>query len=205
MKVLLINATREQINMPVFPIGLSCVASAAAQTGHDVKLVDCTLAPATPDYIKQVTSEFAPDVIGIGIRNIDTQNISAPMFLIKDAADAVKACREVSGAPIVLGGAGYSIYPEAALEFCGADAGIAGEGEAAFPRLLAHIENGGKAADAPGVVRPGAHGAIKRQFERRLDLFPLPGYREWESIGGKENIWIPVQSRRGCPLACSYC
>ncbi len=40
MKVLMISANTEQINMPVLPIGLACVAEAVQRAGHEVKLVN---------------------------------------------------------------------------------------------------------------------------------------------------------------------
>ena len=40
MKVLLISANREDINMPTLPMGLGCVAAATQKDGHDVRFVD---------------------------------------------------------------------------------------------------------------------------------------------------------------------
>ena len=40
MRVLLISANREDINMPALPMGLGCVAAAVQQAGHEVKFLD---------------------------------------------------------------------------------------------------------------------------------------------------------------------
>ena len=40
MKVLLISANTEQINMPVLPLGLAYVAAAAESRGHTVKMLN---------------------------------------------------------------------------------------------------------------------------------------------------------------------
>ena len=40
MKVLLISANTEQINMPTLPLGLACVAAATRKAGHDVAYLD---------------------------------------------------------------------------------------------------------------------------------------------------------------------
>jgi hypothetical protein len=37
MKVLLISANTEQINMPTLPLGLACVAASARKAGHTVR------------------------------------------------------------------------------------------------------------------------------------------------------------------------
>ena len=56
--------------------------------------------------------------------------------------EIVAGCRSLSEATIVLGEAGYSIFPEEALSFLGADMGIQGEGEVIFPDLIERIEQG---------------------------------------------------------------
>jgi hypothetical protein len=40
MRILLISATREEINMLTWPLGLACVAAATQKAGHDVHLLD---------------------------------------------------------------------------------------------------------------------------------------------------------------------
>jgi radical SAM superfamily enzyme YgiQ (UPF0313 family) len=123
-------------------------------------------------------------VIGISVRNIDDQNMQAPKFLLPAVKETVAVCRKYSAAPIVAGGAGFSIFPEAAREYLGVDSGIAGEGEAAFPSLL--------------MGRPAAPAG--------LDDFPLPVPDRWIPRGpDRAELRIPVQTRRGCPLDCSYC
>ena len=67
-----------------------------------------------------------------------------PRFLLDSLKETVTTCRRVSSAPIVLGGAGYSIFPKPALTYLQADMGIKGEGEAAFPALLNWIERGAR-------------------------------------------------------------
>ena len=83
--------------------------------------------------MKAAIESLRPDVIGIAVRNIDDQSMENTRFLLQEVKDVVAACRSHSQAPIILGGAGYSIFPESVLSYLGADAGIQGEGEAAFP------------------------------------------------------------------------
>ena len=40
MRVLLISANTELINMPTLPLGLACVATATQNEGHDVEILD---------------------------------------------------------------------------------------------------------------------------------------------------------------------
>jgi hypothetical protein len=91
--------------------------------------------------LKKAITEFYPECIGISVRNIDDQNFETPVFLLNKVKEVVSVCQELTDAPIVLGSAGYSIFPESTLTYLNADLGIACEGEIAFPALLSRLEN----------------------------------------------------------------
>jgi radical SAM superfamily enzyme YgiQ (UPF0313 family) len=216
MRVLLISANTETISMPTLPLGLAGVAAATRDAGHDVVLLNLMF-EGDPKLILRSTFEvFRPQIIGISVRNIDDQNMLQPQFLLSPVKEVVADCRSFSGAPIVLGGAGYSIFPESALRYLGADMGIQGEGEVVFPLLLDRIGEGGEVSDLPGVHLPGRPvqvadaGAVRepppRYFEKNLDALPLPEPTLWiPPAASKLQLWVPVQSRRGCPLDCTFC
>jgi radical SAM superfamily enzyme YgiQ (UPF0313 family) len=42
-------------------------------------------------------------------------------------------------------------------------------------------------------------------FAKNLDTLPLPDTHLWSLPTQKEELWMPVQTRRGCSLNCSYC
>jgi radical SAM superfamily enzyme YgiQ (UPF0313 family) len=205
MKVLLISANTEKINMTTLPLGLACVAAATRNSGHDVAMVDLLAEKDTRSALQETIEAFQPDIIGISVRNIDDQNRKNPRFLLDRAGEIVAACRGLSKAKIVLGGAGYSLFPESALSFLGADMGIQGEGEVAFPVLLERMKQGTDLSGVPGLYLKGQGLQCKRQFVRNLDILPLPDADLWLLPSQKGEVWMPVQTRRGCPLTCSYC
>jgi radical SAM superfamily enzyme YgiQ (UPF0313 family) len=205
MKVLLISANTEKINMTTLPLGLACVAAATRKSGHDVAMVDLLMEKNNQSLLKESIEGYRPDIIGISVRNIDDQNMEKPRFLLNQAKEIVSACRSLSRAKIVLGGAGYSIFPERALSFLGADMGIQGEGEEAFPALIKRLEQDADLSDVCGLYLPGHGLQGKRQFAKNLDPLPLPDTDLWSFPTPKEDLWMPVQTRRGCPLNCSYC
>ncbi len=207
MKVLLISANTEQINMPTLPLGLACVAAATRKAGHEVAYLDLMAQEDVQEVIKEVMEERSPDVVGISVRNIDDQVMDNPGFLLEQVKEVVASCRSFSDAPIVLGGAGYSMYPESALEYLGADMGIQGEGEVAFPTLLDKIQRNHDLSDTPGLYLPGRGLQAKRAFAKNLDAFPFPEDHLWSSssITGDAEFFLPFQTRRGCPMNCSYC
>ncbi|MGD9173632.1 MAG: radical SAM protein [Desulfobacterales bacterium] len=206
MRVLFISANREDINMPALPMGLGCVAAATQKAGHGIAFVDLLTAGDMAPVIKETINEFAPQVIGISARNIDDQVMHSPRFMLDQAKEVVALCRKLSKAPLVLGGAGYSMFPHSALEYVGADMGIQGEGEVAFPALLKHIEQQTDPSGVPGLYLRGQGLQAKRAFIRDLDRlsFPEPSLLLSEN-SENANYWLPFQTRRGCPLDCSYC
>jgi len=205
MRVLFVSANTEKINMPALPLGLACVAAATQKTGHHVAMVDLMTEKDTASVLKEALEGFRPDLIGLSVRNIDDQSMEHPRFLLGPVKEIVAGCRSLSGAMIVLGGAGYSLFPEGALSFLGADMGIQGEGEVIFPDLIERIEQGASLRGLPGLYLPGHGLPCERMFAKRLDSLPLPNPDLWSTPSRKEELWMPVQTRRGCPLSCSYC
>ena len=191
--------------MAVLPFGLACVASATQKAGHEVAMVDLMAEMDTQFLLKEAIEGFRPQVIGISVRNIDDQRMENPRFLLNPVKDIVTVCKDLSEAPLILGGAGYSIYPEAVLSFLGADMGIQGEGEGAFAELIHRIGQGMDLSGIPGLYFPGQGLQKERVFEKDLDEFPLPDPNLWSRLSLEEEIWMPVQTRRGCPFDCSYC
>lgn len=206
MKVLLVSANTEPINMPILPMGLGAVATASQDAGQEVELLDLMRVNDTGSAIKEAIEGFLPHVIGIGVRNIDDQNMKNPIFLLDQVKEVISHCRYFSEAPIVLGGAGYSMFPESALTYLGADMGIQGEGEISFPDLLQLMEQGPDLSEAAGLYLHGLGLQGKRTFARNLDVFPFPSVSLWPPYLSKDpDLWVPVQTRKGCSLDCSYC
>jgi radical SAM superfamily enzyme YgiQ (UPF0313 family) len=204
MQVLLISVLSDAGSMVPLPLGLACVAAATESAGHDVRVLSLGWGADCGAAIREAMGEFWPDVVGLSVRNVDDQDMQCPRFLLAALKQAVAACRAASSSPIVVGGAGYSIFPESALAYLGADYGIHGEGEAAFPTLLSWLEHGRQLPPPPSAYfANGSHTAT--EFALDLDRFRLPEARLWLNFPDSTATRIPVQSRRGCPLDCIYC
>lgn len=205
MRVLLISANTERMNILPLPLGPALVAAATRRAGHDVVLLNLMFEGDTNSAIRQCIAESRPEVIGISVRNIDDQNMDDPKFLLPPVRNVVGTCRSLCDAPIVVGGAGYSIFPECALRYLGADMGVQGEGETIFPVLLERLARGAPVCGLPNLYLPDQP-PRERSFARSLDDLPLPEAALWiPSIPGRAEFWVPLQSRRGCPLDCSFC
>jgi radical SAM superfamily enzyme YgiQ (UPF0313 family) len=205
MKVLLISANTERTNILPLPLGLACVAAACRRAGHEAALMNLMFEGDTESAIGNCIAAFRPGVIGVSVRNIDDQNMACPRFLLPPVREVVATCRTLCDATIVVGGAGYSIFPECALRYLGADMGIRGEGEIVFPALLERLERDADVSGLPGLYLPGRP-AAGTTFATRLDDLPLPEPELWiPTISGRGELWIPVQGKRGCPMVCSFC
>lgn len=208
MKVLLVSANTELINMPVLPLGMACVAKAAETAGHEVSQINLMSEPDAINGLRDRIQEFQPDIIGISVRNIDDQVSSQPRFLLEPIKAIVSICKAHFQGKIVIGGAGYSIFPRQVLEYLDLDWGIQGPGEHAFTLLLDRLANNGDPAKIPGFHCRS--GGIANPPDIRTDLkaYPLPPPDKpiWSLTQSDDQIiWLPFQTRRGCPLNCSYC
>ncbi len=204
MRVLIIAANTERGNMVTMPLGAGLVAGAARRAGHDVRFLDLLTCADPAAAVTHAIGVFDPEAIGISVRTIDDQNREQPRFLLAQIKPVVEACRASSASPIVLGGPGFSIFPDATLRYLDADFGIAGDGEAAFVELLRRLTSGGDPAEIPGVhSRTASSPAHHRD---NLDEFPFWDQSLTSSArAAGEDVWIPIQTRRGCPNDCSYC
>jgi len=210
MRILLISGNREASGpMTPLPLGLACVAAATIEAGFSVEVLDPLQMPDWQAAIQSGIAAARPDVIGLSVRNIDDQSMTSTRFLLEPLKDIVALCRGLCDAPIVLGGPGFSIFPESALAYLGADMGIAGEGEAAFPKLLAWLENGRQGAPPAGVYLAGALPGHRPNYLQAitadLNWLALPPPALWLRGEVSPEWRIPVQTRRGCANACSYC
>lgn len=201
MNVLLISLNCLEAPYPVYPLGLDYVAG-AVRDRHPVRIVDLVVAGAAEGLAEEIR-RFAPAVVGLSIRNIDTTDATQPQTYVEPYRATVAAIRSVCGAPIVLGGSGFTIFPVELMSRLGADYGIVGEGER-FRLLLDALEEGRDPSGLPGVVVRNGRvpapepwgGPVVRHFEESASHVPV-----YLSRGGMMNL----ETKRGCPHDCLYC
>src|SRR5262249_13933336 len=131
MRVLLVSANREKLPSPVVPLGVLAVA-ASVRGVHDVRVLDLCFEDDVRSAIGRGVDELRPEVVGVGMRNLHTNAYDGTEKLIEEYAEVVAAVRACTDAPVVLGGAGFSLRPQQLLDRLGGDHGVVGEGERAF-------------------------------------------------------------------------
>ncbi len=207
MKVLLVYVVTENTNIPVLPLGMACVAASVEEAGHNVRQV--SLSPqCIRSEMKTVIGEYQPDIIGVSVRNVDNQKMENTQFLLEAVKEAISVCRTLTDAPIILGGAGFSIFPDSSLSYLEADMGIQGAGEQAFVKLLECIKGKKEPKNIPGLYISDTKSSRKVSILNDPDAFllPLPNKHLQLPIAVKEpKTLIPFQTGRGCPMCCNYC
>jgi hypothetical protein len=71
MRVLLVSPNRVHLPDPVFPLGLSYIASALRKHEHKVRIIDLCFSEHMDSDIHKTICDFQPDVIGMSLRNVD--------------------------------------------------------------------------------------------------------------------------------------
>ncbi len=201
MKVLLISANRLQEPYPVYPVGLDYVAGAISGR-HEVQTLDLNTLSGSRELANLLTT-FAPRIIGLALRNIDNTDTTDPRGFMGEYIDLIRTLREHSDAEIVLGGSGFTIFPNQILDLLKADYGIIGEGER-LALLLQAIETGQAPETLPGIITPTKKERValpwKHPFKRNA-VTNQPYLEYYLKNGGMLNL----QTKRGCPFRCVYC
>lgn len=218
MKVLLISVNKEVSFRPALPIGMATVAGQTRAAGHAVECLDLCFVSDDERAVRSRLEAFDPDVVGVSIRNVDSQNFLEPVYyppFVLQVVDGVRAA--APRATVVLGGAGFSHLPLELMQYTRADYGIAGFGERSFPRLLERLAAGRGVDDIGGIVRPLPDGGFHhRPPDFTVDFDGLrppdrdvydPRYFDYD-VADDDAYHVPVetvQTKKGCPLECSYC
>jgi lipid biosynthesis B12-binding/radical SAM protein len=196
MRVLLVSANVASTPYAVYPLGMSMIAGSLRNAGHEVQLFDFLHADMSLVALAAAVKESAPGVIGISIRNIDNVNLVNEKRYIEVVGNIVERIRQETDVPVVLGGSGFSIMPQAILREVGADYGIVGEGESLMADFVANAARGEYPDErCIRASSPLSGGEIASpDYDSRLMEFYLE----------KGNI-ASVQSKRGCSHGCIYC
>lgn len=194
--IMMISCNITQEPYPVYPLGMSMVTEAARSRGHDVSEWDMNVDGRDAAAFSKFIQNENPEYIGLSLRNVDTANFNKPDAYIEDYKSIVQTIRQVTNAPVILGGSAYTIFPDRILEEVGADYGITGEGEAAFCDLIDHLEEDPESAYRIYYNYPALLDGEFTTVKRNSGLV-----RFYLDKGGMINL----QTKRGCPHRCAYC
>ena len=196
VKTLLISANVASSPYPVYPLGLSMIASALTQIGCDVSQFDFLQSGASLAAVTAAVKTASPDIVGISLRNIDNTNMLNEQKYVPVVRDIIQTIRAHSDCCIIIGGSGFSIMPDVILDEVGADYGIVGEGERLIVEFVKDYMRGELPKERCIRSAPSLEGneIPSACYDKELMRF----------YQGNGNL-AAVQTKRGCPHKCIYC
>ncbi|MDQ1273289.1 MAG: hypothetical protein QG591_1919 [Planctomycetota bacterium] len=209
MNILIVITNRYGGPVPVIPIGACLVAEAAERAGHRVRLLDLMFAEDPLRALQSELSKTNPDIVGLSVRNIDNNDMQNPVAFFKDLKPLIKAIRNTTRVPVVLGGAAVSVMHEELLRYTGADWAVLGDGEVVFPKLLATLSRSELPDEIPGIAwfQDDVFRKNTGYIARFSDGYPAPDFHRWINVHDylSRLSTIPIQTKLGCHFKCVYC
>jgi len=202
-----ISANNFKEPYPVYPLGASYLITYLEKHMPECRcsLFDFNL-DGEYDELRAWCEEGAFDAIAISLRNIDDNNILSENCFVNHYIRIVQTLRRVTDVKILVGGAGFSIFPELLLDRLGVDFGIKGEGERSLCELLDAIFHGKDWHSIEGLVYRDGDGKVRvngrRSFVESPCLRMNPGSVKYYF---DKSGMLNVQTKRGCPFSCIYC
>ena len=191
MKVILVNPCSGKNMIPLIPIGLLYLASELIVSGHECEIVDLNY-----DDLKKLEKKIhniKPELIGVSIRNIaETEGMNSVYVDIKPI---IEVARKYS--KIVLGGAGFSIFPRTIMKLYNVDYGIVGPGETAICYIINRMSE----------IPAGTMISVPDEsfFNSDISVAMEPYWSQYGKYHIACNNSIPIQTTRGCKYNCRYC
>ncbi len=202
-RIILIQAPLGRPEPLVYPLGISLLAAHLPEN-CDIRLIDPNRVGVPEE--KRIIQAFQPEVIGISIRNIDSQMSRDLFYYYQYFREHLRQIKTwAPDAVLVLGGSGFSLFPEKIMEQNPeADFGVYLEAERSFPALLDQFSDPMK---VPGIFfrKDGEVSYSGDADYPPLDDLPFPRYDLLDPKPYQKNGGVGVQTKRGCPLRCAYC
>ena len=205
-KILLISANQLCTPYPIYPIGISYLSTYLKTEFPDFEIKTFDINFGTLNDLGNLIDTLNPDYIGVSIRNIDGADSFNRNNFITGYEEIVQTVRTCSNRPLIIGGAGFSVYARKLFEILNPDFAVKGEGEKALAELILCLKNKKDYSQIEGLLYRNAGGEIvmnpRNDYERRLSVdfdSDLIDYY-WRHSG-----MLNIQTKRGCYHKCIYC
>lgn len=183
-------------------VGIAYLIPLLRRSGHDLLIIDLNNEPLQNGLVMERIKQFDPDVLGL----------SAKTATIKDARSLAQQIKNLRPSlPIVLGGPHTIFAPKTLAKEPFFDVVFVGEGERAFPEIVASLNAGSLPETAKGVLvekGPEIKPSIDRPLLTQEDLesIPFPEYDLFpENVRQGIRRNYPLITSRGCVHKCIYC
>lgn len=208
MKISIISTNREKFPEVAVPIGPACLAAVLRKQSHQIELLDLCFEPEVEEAVIAHLERYVPELVGISLRQTENNELFNYRSFLKDVKRIVETVKKHSHAQIVIGGAGFTLFPEELLRYLEIPYGIAGDGERSLPLLIQYRQGEGDLASIPGICYWDGKRVIVNPPAKIYDFGGLP-FPAYDLLDLQEYLAtvpsLPIEGRRGCDLACSFC
>lgn len=207
MRVAFVSGNREKLPDAVIPLGILWVA-ASLPDRHPKIVLDLCFEDAPLEFLGDRLRDFAPDLVAVGMRNIQSADYSGTADTIAYYEQLLAGIRALTSAPIVMGGSGFSVMPAELMRRLRPDYGISGEAEKSFPALVDALESGAGLSGIGNLHRFVGGELVSNPPDALfldMDALPFPDRSLVDPRHYAEYGIEGVQTKRGCPLRCEYC
>jgi len=204
-RILFVSANNHTNPYPVYPLGIAYLSTYLEEKlpGFDIRTFDFNL--NDQDAFIRILQQFNPDYIGFSLRNIDDVDSDNIKEFTSGYKNGVELARKFSNSVIIIGGAGFSIFPETLFSILNPDYAIYGEGEESMYKLIRSLEDKKDPQQIEGLIFQRNSEIVRNQ---KYHFFKNPSLKfddelidyYWDKSG-----MLNIQTKRGCSLNCIYC
>ncbi|MEG1553406.1 MAG: lipid biosynthesis B12-binding/radical SAM protein [Rikenellaceae bacterium] len=201
-KIALVSANRHKEPYPVYPLGTAYLKSYLLNNLKECNIDILDLNIISDLDLQEYIKTQMPDYICISIRNVDGANSLDRRGFMPSYKQVIDVVRSTTNVPIIIGGAGFSIFPELFMMELGVDYGIRGEGERALCELISALRDN---SDTKNIAQLYTE-SYSNKKQCNYILSPHSVYEPtlveyyWKQSG-----MLNIQTKRGCPYNCIYC
>ena len=198
-RILLVSTNRHREPYPVYPLGVSCLKGYLRERlpDYEVVLFDCNF--GTDEELESAIRRLRPRYVGLSFRNVDGANSLREGNFLAGYRAIAQAVRRATTVPLLIGGAGFSIFPQHFMELTRADYGLAGEGEESLAQLIEALDANRDPDGIDGVfVRGREPKPYPRPHRCYLRSIEVEFEEEWIDYYWRESGMLNIQTKRGC-------
>jgi radical SAM superfamily enzyme YgiQ (UPF0313 family) len=204
-QIVLINAN--VVQPPVSPIGLEYVADSILRAGLPLRVIDLAFEKNWQTCLQKELKPADALLVGVSVRNTDDCSFISGKSFLPWIHEVVTEVKKHTEALVFLGGVGFSVMPDIAVQTTGADGGIAGDGEDAIVTLAQAILHKDDIEPLANLVFR-KNGTIVCNPRKNVDLAHLPApsrsifnNKQYEMQGAM----VGIETKRGCSQDCIFC
>ncbi len=213
LRIFLVNLgyTRPFYPLVTPPMGLLYLGAYLRERfDAEIRVVNQRVKNESPESLARQAADFGADIVGLS-------SFTTTAYLLPEMSRCMREA--LPEALLLLGGPHVSAAGADAMEGVDVDAGVPGEGEISFERIIHAWRDGEDFSSIPGllwrndageqVVNPGPVEVVQD-----LDSLPMPAYDliDLESYWQRQSIapfrprkYASLVSSRGCPYRCMWC